>query len=195
MTDERFLATIAAFDAANASDPREIAIDGALRPRELVDAERLSACVERLMPGAPVALRLAARCQHLERWKIQRSDYPQGRAGYLQWRTALGRFHADQAERILRQVGYDEETIAEVRRVNIKQGLRSDPLVQTMEDALCLAFLEHELEAFAEKHGADKIVSILQKTWKKMSPRARELALGLAFPPPVEALVERALSG
>ncbi len=193
MEDERFQAATAAFDAANAEDPNTEMDGSAPRPRELVDAERLSGWIDRILPDAPEALRLAARCQHLERWRIPRSDYPEGRAGYLRWRTALSRFHADQAERILRRVGYDDETIAEVRRINVKQGLRSDPLVQAMEDALCLSFLQHELEAFAGKHEPDKVVSILQKTWKKMSPRARELAGGLALAPTVAALVERAL--
>lgn len=195
MADERFQAAVAAFDAANAGDPNQRTVAGALRPRELVDAERLSEWIDRVMPEAPEALRLAARCQHLGRWHIPRSDYPQGRAGYLRWRTALSRFHADEAERILRRVGYDDATIAEVRRINVKQGLRSDPLVQAMEDALCLSFLEHELEEFAGKHDSDKVISILQKTWKKMSPHARELAGGLALAPPVAALVQRALSG
>ena len=195
MVDERFQAAIAAFDAANAGDPHTRTVAGSPRPRELVDAERLSEWVERIMPEAPEALRLAARCQHLERWQIPRNDYPEGRAGYLRWRTALARFHADEAERILRRVGYDDETIAEVRRINVKQGLRSDALVQAMEDALCLSFLEHELEEFSDKHEPEKVISILQKTWKKMSPRAREMAGGIALAPRAAALVERALSG
>ncbi len=194
MSEERLQAAIAAFDAANAEDPNQRVVDGVARPREVVDAERLSAWVERLAPDAPEPLRLAARCQHLERWAIPRGDYPEGRVGYLQWRTALGRFHADEAARILGRVGYDADVIAEVRRINTKQGLRSDPLVQTMEDALCLAFLSHELEDFSTRHEPDKVVGILRKTWKKMSPRARDLALGLELPEAAHKLVLQALA-
>jgi hypothetical protein len=194
--DERFALAIAAFDRENARDPSLEVVAGAARPRELVQAERLSAWVTRLAPDASEALRLAARCQHLRRWEIARSEYPQGRAGYLQWRTRLGRFHAEQSAKILTELGYDAETIAAVGRINAKVGLRSDPDVQTMEDALCLSFLEHELAAFCDKHPDDKLIEILQKSWKKMSERGRSAALALApeLPSRARSLIERALS-
>lgn len=174
--DERFQAAIAAFDRENARDPNhELG-----RPRELVQAERLSAWVDKLAPEAPEALRLAARCQHLRRWEIARTKYPEGRVGYLRWRTELARFHADEAAKILSAVGYDRETIDRVRKINAKQGLKSDPDVQTMEDALCLSFLEHELETFSGKHPDEKVIEILERTWKKMSPRGHAAALALA---------------
>jgi hypothetical protein len=190
---ERFTRALAAFDRANAGDPSRELVSGVERPRELVQAERLSAWVERLEPDASEALRLAARCQHLERWKIPRSSHPEGRVGYLQWRTQLGRFHADRAAEILRAAGYGDELVDRVRRINLKQGLRSDRDVQTMEDALCLSFLEHEFDAFAAKHDDDKLVAILQKTWKKMSARGRDAALGLSVSPRLGALLKRAL--
>jgi hypothetical protein len=195
--DARYDAAIAAFDRENARDPNAELVDGVARPRELVRAERLSAWVRALEPGASEALRLAARCQHLRRWEIARSEYPDGRAGYLQWRTRLARFHAEESAKILAGLGYDAETIAAVGRINAKVGLRSDPDVQTMEDALCLSFLEHELEPFCEKHSDQKLIEILQKTWKKMSERGHRAALALArkLPERPRSLVERALSG
>jgi hypothetical protein len=188
----RFRAAVEAFDRENAGDPRR---EGA-RPLELVQAERLSEWVERLEPEASVALRLAARCQHLRRWEIPRGEFPDGRVGYLQWRTRLGRFHADESAKILAAVGYDAATIEHVRRINAKQGLRSDPDVQTMEDALCLSFLEYELEPFAEKHTDEKVVEILQKTWKKMSERGHAAARALAptLPERARSLVMHALN-
>jgi hypothetical protein len=190
--DERFRAAIAAFDRENARDPN---VEGG-RPKELVQAERLDAWVRRLAPDASEALLLAARCQHLRRWEIARSSFEEGRVGYLQWRTELARFHAAESGKILAALGYDPETIERVKKINAKQGLRSDPEVQSMEDALCLSFLEHELEAFAARHADDKIVEILRKTWKKMSPRGREAALELSpgLPERARELVTRALS-
>src|SRR5215471_10765287 len=139
---DRFARAISAFDRDNAEDPTTIRVGGADRPRELVQAERLSAWVDRLRPDAPEALRLAARCQHLRRWEIPRNTYPDGRIGYLEWRKALLRFHADRSTEILRRTGYDDETIGRVRTINQKRGLKMDRDVQTMEDALCLVFLE-----------------------------------------------------
>ncbi len=195
MNDDRQRRAIAAFRALNAQDPNRVLDGGAQRPRELVDAERLSAWVERLEPSPSEALALASHCQHLCRWKVPRGDFPEGRVGYLTWRKALARVHADQAAEVLRSVGYDDALIAEVRRINLKQARLENADVQTMEDALCLAFLEHELEEFAEKHDEAKVVDIIQKTWVKMSERGHQRALALALPSHAGALVARALAG
>jgi len=190
----RFRAAIAAFDRENAEDPQKLSLGGQERPRELVDAERLSAWVERLAPDASEALRLAARCQHIRRWQIARASFPEGRVGYLQWRTQLGRFHADTAARLLEGVGYERDLIDAVRRINLKQNLHSSSDTQTMEDALCLTFLEFEFEEFCAKHPPEKVREVVQKTWKKMSAKGHELALGLPFTPACLELVKRALA-
>src|SRR5688572_7586076 len=104
MSDDRCERARAAFDALNAEDPVREIENGQERPRLLLQAERLSAWVDRLDPRASEALRLAARCQHLERWKIPRTDFPDGRVGYLKWRTKLGQFHAARAAEVLRSV-------------------------------------------------------------------------------------------
>ncbi len=170
-------------------------VHGVPRPRLLVQAERLAAWVVKLEPNASEALRLAAHCQHLERWKIARGEFPAGRAGYLQWRTRLGRFHAERAREVLASLGYDEATIHAVETIVTKQHLRSNPDSQTMEDALCLVFLEFELDDFLRKYPDEaKAVEILQKTWKKMSARGHEAALGLALSESGRALTARALA-
>jgi len=195
MDDARFRRAIEAFDRANSEDPNHQLSNGVLRPKELVDAERLSAWVDRLDPNASEALRLAAHCQHIRRWELPRSSFSNDRIGYLKWRTELGRFHAETAARLLEAAGYDAATIDAVRRINVKQGLHSNPDTQTMEDALCLTFLEHEFEAFAEKHSDEKLINILQKTWKKMSPRGQSAAEKLALSARARALLARALGG
>jgi hypothetical protein len=63
-----------------------------------------------------------------------------------------------------------------------------------MEDALCLTFLEFELEEFCSKYPPEKVIEVVQKTWKKMSAKAHELALGLPFSPASLELVKRALA-
>ena len=193
--EERRARAIAAFRAENARDPRTVLDQGQQRPTELVDAERLAAWVERLEPQASEALALAAHCQHLRRWEIPRSDYDPGRLGYLKWRKALARFHADQAGEILRGLGYAEDVLLAVRQIQTKQGMSLHPDVQVMEDALCLSFLEHELAEFATKHPDDKVIDIIAKTWGKMSERGHQLALGLPLGPRELGLVQAALAG
>jgi len=191
-----FDAACRAFDALNAADPVTEIVDGVPRPRLLVQAERLARWVGRLDPEPSEALRLAAHCQHLERWKIERGDFPEGRTGYLQWRTKLGRFHAARAREVLEKLAYDDATIDAVERILTKQNLRSSRDSQTMEDALCLVFLEHEFEAFLAKYpDENKAVDILQKTWRKMSDRGHRAALTLPLGERAKALVGRALGG
>lgn len=194
--DDRRGRAIAAFRALNAQDPNTLLDAGVQRPHELVDSERLAAWVERLEPAPSEALALASHCQHLCRWQLPRGDFPEGRIGYLTWRKALARLHADRATEVLRGVGYGEAAIAEVRAINLKQGLHTNPDTQTMEDALCLAFLEFELAEFAGKHDDAKVIDIIQKTWGKMSERGHQRALALApsLPSVAAALVARALA-
>ncbi|MDX2053388.1 MAG: DUF4202 domain-containing protein [Polyangiaceae bacterium] len=190
----RFEAALAAFDRANAEDPERVLVAGVARPKQLVHAERLSAWVLRLDPQAPEAARLAARCQHLRRFEHPRSEFPEGRVGYLKWRTALGRFHAAAAREILERVGYDTETIEEVARINQKQGLRGPTNTQLIEDALCLVFLEYELRDFVAKHPRGKVLEVLSKTWKKMSSNGQAYAQSLALPNELAELVAEALT-
>ncbi len=158
---------------------------------------RLADWVLVLDPEASEALRLASQCQHIRRWTRPRGDYPTGRGGYKRWRSELARFHGDEAEVILRDAGYGDDVIERVRELLVKKGLKTDPEVQLFEDAICLTFLENEYEAFATKHDEDKLVTILRKTYQKMSPRGRAAALELAgqLSDDARALVERAVAG
>ena len=189
-----FSLAVARIDAANAQDPNRTTVDGVPVPHELHYSRRMTEWLSRLDPGASEALRLAVRCQHLCRWMIPRSQYPMDRAGYHQWRTDLGRFHAEQAGNILRDVGYDEATVARVQSLVRKEGIKSDPETQTLEDVACLVFLEDEFAEFAPRHDEQKVVRILARTWGKMSPRGRAAALALDLGPPQRALIEKALA-
>lgn len=181
------------FNALNADDPNKIEVAGEERPRELVAAERLEAWVLRLNPQASDALRLAARSQHLKRWTLPRSDYPEGRVGYLKWRKDLSKKHAELSSKVLRELDASEDLIESVRALNLKEGLKTNQDTQTIEDALCLSFLEHEFSAFAEKHDDEKVIDIVQKTWRKMSDRAHAEALGIPLDGRAKDLVGRAL--
>ena len=191
---ERFNAAIARFDAANTEDPTTEIFQGVEYPKELLYAQRMSTWLDTLAPDASEALRLAVRCQHIRRWTIPRHTYAMDRTGYLRWRTTLAKFHADTAAAILRDVGYDDATIERVQTLLRKEGLKRDDEVQCLEDVICLVFLENYCAAFATQHDEAKILDILQKTWKKMSPRGREVALTLPISTETRRLVEQALA-
>jgi Domain of unknown function (DUF4202) len=190
----RLAAALVAIDAANADDPNVITVNGVEGPKELAHAELMTRWVRTLDPECSDEQVLAARAHHLRRWTIPRDSYPDGRSGYLKWRTALKRQHADEVGAILRESGYDDESVARVQAIVRKQGLGRDHAVQVHEDALCLVFLETQLDELARKMGDDKTVDILQKTAKKMSPAGLEAARTLRFSPSATELLDRALS-
>jgi hypothetical protein len=193
VTDERLDAAFARIDEANAQDPNLERLDGQDFPKELLYGRRMSATLAMFAPEADDAVKLAARAQHVQRWKIPRSDFPMDRKGYLAWRQKLYGMHAELAGEILREVGYDDATIARVGTLLRKKGLKTDPDVQLLEDVICLVFLEHYFAEFSVKHDDAKVIDILRKTWAKMSPRGHEAALALPMGEE-RRLVERALA-
>jgi Domain of unknown function (DUF4202) len=190
---ERFAAALYRFDKENARDPNREMADGLAQPREWLYAQRLSDWVLRLQPDASEALRLAARCQHLCRWEISRQSYPMTRAGYLQWRATLKKFHARKAGDILRELGYAEEMVGRVEDLNLKTGFPKDPEARVLEDALCLVFLQYQFVELAAKTAEDKTINALKKSWQKMTPAARAEALKLNYGERDKVLLERAL--
>lgn len=192
--DIRYQKTIAAFDALNGQDPHTVEVDEQSIPKELHDALAMTRWVEALYPKASEAVHLAARCQHLCRWEVPRSSYPAGRVSYLKWRADLKKRHAEQSAKVLLGRGYGSEMIDAVAAINLKRGLKSNPDVQQIEDALCLVFLEKQLEGYLVKWEDDKIIRILKKTWGKMSERAQEAAHNLPMSDHARSLVEQALS-
>jgi hypothetical protein len=190
----RFNQAIAKIDAANAQDPHRLEVNGQKRPLEIVHAERRTAWIRRLVGDeASAALLLAARAQHIRRWEIPRETYPRDRAGYLKWRQELKQFHAEKTAEILQEIGYDMAMIKRVKDLILKKRLKLDPEVQALEDALCLVFLEEQFSEFAQKE-ADKIVDIVRKTWRKMSPRGQQFALTLPLVAKDRAIIEQALA-
>lgn len=192
---KRFLATINEIDILNDDDPTRVAYEGRNVGYELYFSIQLTRWVLTLDGSASEALMLAARGQHICRWMIPREDYTRDRPGYLKWRADLKKFHAHKMAGILQAAGYDEATQKTVADLNLKKGLKSDSDCQTMEDALCLVFLEKQFANFSAKTDEEKMVEILQKSWAKMSEAGRQAALGLDLDEPQKRLVEKALSG
>ncbi|WP_431125955.1 DUF4202 domain-containing protein [Flagellimonas flava] len=183
------------FDEANSQDPNTEIAGGETYPKEVLYALRMTETLTTFAPDASEALQLTARCQHICRWEIPRDQYEMNRAGYLRWRQELKKFHAAKAKEILEEVGYDKETIGQVEFLLLKKQLKRNEETQTLEDVVCLVFLKHYFEPFAEKHEEAKLVDILQKTWRKMSEKGQQAALQLPFSKTAHALVTKAVSG
>jgi hypothetical protein len=173
-----------AIDAYNRKDPNG---------KEFPYSDKLTQWVFRLTPAPSEALRIAARGQHIGRWTIPRQSYPMDRSGYLRWREELKRFHAQTVGELMLKEGYTESEIDAVRRIILKKEFRADPDAQTVEDALCLIFLENQFEELRQKTLDPKMIDIIQKTWKKMSEPAKKVALTMDLPAHHKRLIQDAL--
>jgi hypothetical protein len=190
----RLLAACDAIDAFNAGDPRVVTVDDHPMAFEQWYAQQVTKWVLELNPQPSEALCIAARGQHVGRWTIPRSDYPMDRGGYLRWREELKRFHAQTVTGMMEKAGYPPLECEKVRDIILKKNFKTNTDAQTLEDALCLVFLESQFEELEQKTPEDKMIEIIRKTWKKMSAQAHEKALDLHMPEHQGELVRKALA-
>jgi hypothetical protein len=190
---DRLAGVIASIDEANAQDPNRLTIDGVSHPKELLHSQMVTTWVRRFDPEPSDVQLIAARAHHLRRWTVPRSDYPDGRAGYLRWRRDLGKRHRDDVAELMAAHGYDEVVTAEVGSIMAKTDLGSKPEVQVHEDALCMVFLETQLDALVERIGAEKAAQVVAKTLRKMSPTGIAAAQTLSFSMAGDGVVSQAI--
>ena len=194
MKPTRFETAIALIDKANSEDINTYGVAGINYPKELLYSQRMTRKLLRFEPNASKALQIAARAQHLCRWKIARNTYPMDRVGYLKWRETLKKMHADLTADILKQVGFDDQFTDRVKAIILKKLIKKNEESQTLEDTICLVFLDYYFEEFAAKHNDEKVIDILKKTWIKMSDKGHEAALKLTFSEKSLILVKQAIS-
>ncbi|MCX7287224.1 MAG: DUF4202 domain-containing protein [Rhodobacterales bacterium] len=183
MTD-RLAKALSLIDTANAADPT---MDGG-QPAALLYGERMTVELSRLFPSASDVLQIAARGQHVERWLLSRKDYPEGKAGYLDWRREQARRHAVRVAGMMETAGYSPEDCTRVGVLLRKEGLKRDPEVQALEDVICFTFLRWYFADFAAARDATEVLDIVTKTARKMSAEGRARVLvEFALPPDLAA--------
>ncbi|KAL9108480.1 MAG: hypothetical protein Q9227_006695 [Pyrenula ochraceoflavens] len=178
-------------DAGHNQDPNRVTTpSNSTLPYEIHYAQRCTHFLYELWsdkntpPSIP--LLLAIRAQHFRRWEVPRSSFPEGRSGYLRWRSHLKSRQAGMVKDLCLEAGMETAEAEKVAALMRKEGLgksdQADNEVQILEDVACLVFLDDQFEEFEAKGGMDddKVVSILRKTWGKMSERGREEAVKVA---------------
>jgi hypothetical protein len=183
-----------AIDKVNSQDPNKVWCGDREVAKELLYGQRMSACLTDFAPYASEHLQIAARAQHIKRWAIARSEYPMGRQGYHQWRTELGKMHAQLAGELMLSSGYSDEDIKRVQQLLRKEKLKRDPECQTLEDVICLVFIQYYLSDFASKHSKEKLHEIIRKSWAKMSAAGQKRALSLNLSDEMLTLITQALA-
>ncbi|MGB5735616.1 MAG: DUF4202 domain-containing protein [Thiohalocapsa sp.] len=196
---DRLARALALIDSANAEDPNQEQDGDRTWAKELLYSMRMSEMLERFAPDADEAMQLAARAQHIRRWTSARTDFPEGRQGYLQWRTGMYKFHAETAGALLAEAGYDQSVIDRVQQAVGKRAIKLNPDSQLIENIAALVFLEHYMLPFASKHpeyDEAKWLDIIRKAWKKLSESGRAFAVSgkLRLPEPLVPLIQKALA-
>jgi len=194
MEQTKFESAITIIDNKNSEDIHIEYFKGKEFPKELLYSQRMSQKLLEFKPNTSEELQLAVRAQHICRWKIARSEYTMDRVGYIKWREKLKKMHAEITSDILKDVGYDSEFIYRVSFLIRKKSIKKDEGTQTMEDVICLVFLEYYFEEFAAKHSDKKLIDILRKTWKKMSAKGHAEVLKLNFSLKSESLIKQAIA-
>jgi hypothetical protein len=194
MKPTRFETAIALIDKKNAEDPNTYQVFGLEYPKELLYSQRMTRKLLQFDPNASKALQISVRGHHICRWKIGRKEYPMDRVGYLKWREELKKMHASTTGEILEKVGFDEQFVDRVEKIILKKLIKKIEESQTLEDVICLVFLDYYFDEFAAKHTDEKIIDILKKTWVKMSDNGHAAALKIPFSEKSLALVKQAIS-
>lgn len=194
MTSSRLENTLTAIDKINSEDPNSTLINGSSTPNELLYGQYMTACLQAYWPDSHELLQIAVRAQHIKRWHLKRNEFPEGKAGYLTWRKELGKYHASLTKSLMLDNGYSENDAETTAAILRKEKLKSNRDTQTLEDVACLVFLQHYFDEFSTKHTEEKIIRILQLTWRKMSEDAHKIALSLTLPDHLAALVGKALA-
>ncbi|MEO1097700.1 MAG: DUF4202 domain-containing protein [Bacteroidota bacterium] len=187
----RFLAANQGIDEVNAQDPNT---ENGL-PAALLYSQRMSCTLLEFDLEANELLQLAVRGQHIKRWSIPRDQYPMNRKGYLAWRSMLKQMHANLMRDILTTHGYTQKECDRVSDIILKKAYKKDSVVQTLEDVVCLVFLNYYFDEFLSRHDDDeaKIISILRKTWSKMSLKGQQAALQLKLSDQASEMIDKAL--
>lgn len=194
MEPTKFERAIAHIDMKNTEDIHIEYFQGKEFPKELLYSQRMSQTLLEYKSEASEELQIAARAQHICRWKIARSKYPMDKVGYLKWRETLKKMHAVLTSEILKDVGYDSEFIDRVSFLINKKLIKKDEGSQTLEDVICLVFLNYYFEEFAVKHQEEKVIDIIRKTWKKMSDKGHKAALRLKYSDKSMSLIKQAIA-
>jgi hypothetical protein len=178
---------------AHLQDPNLDTWNNEIYPAEWLYIQRITERMEVYQPEASPELIIAANCQHLCRWEIGRKTFPEGRAGYYQWRNFLSEYQFQKAREIILKAGFDEEFADRVKAIVKKENIFTHAESQTLEDVVCLVFMEFYLDEFIRGKSELDMSTIIQKTWKKMSEKGHQEAMKINYTDGTLAVIKQAL--
>eukprot|EP00775_Hariotina_reticulata_P002487 gene2487-2790_t len=177
---------IALIDAANSEDPSRVQVDGESAPYRVAYSRWLTDWVKRVDPKASDELLILARGKSIQSWKlsdIKRDDYAPNTPGQRQWEVDRKKWLAQRLLDVVKEAGYDESTQLLIEDVMMSRNL-PDPrdirkydligvfgmvnyrtlaavcMLQTLDDAEALLFLEKNFEEMFNRMPADEVAAV-----------------------------------
>ncbi|MCR9250108.1 MAG: DUF4202 domain-containing protein [bacterium] len=190
----KLLSVFDRIDEINSEDPNKIKVGDKEEAKELIYGQRMTEMLKFYNEESSEVLQIAARGQHIKRWMISRDEFSMDRKGYLKWRTQLKLKHAEILSEIMQGEGYGADEIERVATLVTKKKLKTDDESKELEDVVCLVFLKYYFGEFIPKHGEEKVIDIVRKTWGKMTAKGHELALQLPLTDEETSIVQKALN-
>lgn len=179
--------------AAHLQDPNMESWNDGVYPAEWLYIQRITERLTSFCPEASEELIIAANSQHLYRWEIERKSFPEGRIGYYQWRNYLSEYQALKAREIILKAGFDADFADQVKTIVKKENIFMNPEAQTLEDVVCLVFLEFYLDEFMNDKTELNMATIILKTWNKMSEKGHQEALKIKYSDTALPVIKKAL--
>jgi hypothetical protein len=184
---------ISQLTVAHQKDPNLETWNNEVFPAEWLYIRRITERLKGFSPEASTELIVAANCQHLCRWEIERTGFPEGRIGYYQWRNYLADYQFQKAKDIILGAGFSDEFAERVKLIVRKENIFTNPEAQMLEDVVCLVFMEFYLDDFIRAKSELNMATVILKTWNKMSERGHQEALKIQFSDETLPVVKRAL--
>lgn len=162
-------------DALNGEDRKTVEVGGKSMPYELAFSQWLSDSILKLAASPSEELLLVARGQNVQRWNIPRTAFPEGKSGYFRWRAELEKYVATTLATIMEEEGFSEAACTKVKAMIQKES--EDAEVKTLEEGLCLVFLQYQLSDAMKKEPEAALEEVLRKTLLKMDEASKSVAM------------------
>lgn len=210
---------IALIDEVNAQDPTKVPTDSGSEPYRLAYSRWLTEWVKRLDPKASDELLILARGKSIESWQlsqIKRDDYAPNTPGMRQWEMDRKKWLANRLLAVVKEAGYDEATQTLIENIMMGKNL-PDPrdvrkydlignlgmvdfkklqavnMMQTLDDAEALLFLEKNFEEMFNRMPADEVAAVCKRELSRLSQNGIVTVLKQRWSPVQQRLLQKVL--
>lgn len=213
-------AAIRLIDEANAEDPSRVTVDGESVPYRLAYSRWLTEWVKRLDPKASDELLILARGRNIQSWKlsdIKRDDYAPNTPGLRQWEVDRKKWLAGRLLEAVKAAGYDEAACLlledamlggrslpdprDIRKYDLIgvfgmvdfRKLQAVCMLQTLDDAEALLFLEKNFDELFNRLPADEVAAVCKRELSRLSQNGIVTVLKQPWSPVQQRLLQKVL--